>query len=85
MDFYFYCQSFSAWKSLLPEIDSVLYMDTDSLFLTSPERIWDLFKQMNSSQIMALAKVGEIPNVGPYNNNKYNVPFYGTTGDLSHY
>ena len=67
---------------MLPEIDSVLYMDTDSLFLTSPELVWDFFYQMNSSQIMAMAKVGEIPNVGPYN-NKSGLPFYGSTGILA--
>ena len=57
-------------------------MDTDSLFLTSPELVWDFFYQMNSSQIMAMAKVGEIPNVGPYN-NKSGLPFYGSTGILA--
>ena len=64
---------------MLPEYDSVLYMDTDSIFLTSPEMIWDYFKQMNSSQIVGMTRVGEIPNAGPYNEN-YGIPFYGNTG-----
>jgi hypothetical protein len=55
-------------------------MDTDSIFLTSPEMIWNYFKEMNSSQIIGMTRVGEIPNAPPYNEN-YGMPFYGTTGN----
>jgi hypothetical protein len=56
-------------------------MDTDSIFLISPELVWDHFKQMNSSQIIAMSRVGEIPNTPPYNEER-ELPFYGTTGML---
>lgn len=67
------------YPSLLTEFDSVLWMDSDSIFLTSPENIWYEFSQMNSSQVIAMAKEDEIPG-GSYHEG-YGIPYYGTTGD----
>jgi UDP-xylose:glucoside alpha-1,3-xylosyltransferase len=53
--------------SLLKHIDSVLYVDNDVLFLTSPEEIWQFFDKMNSTQMAAAAPESEDYAVGWYN------------------
>lgn len=65
--------------TLLNDTDSVLYMDTDTLFLSPPELIWDEFRNMNSSQLAALSPEHEDPNVGWYNRFAKH-PFYGKLG-----
>ncbi len=46
-------------QTILNEIDSVLYVDTDVLFLSPVDQIWGFFDQMNSSQIAAMAPESE--------------------------
>ncbi|KAF2885656.1 hypothetical protein ILUMI_20507 [Ignelater luminosus] len=65
--------------SVLNDIDSILYVDTDVLFLTPVETIWKYFKNMNSSQMAALAPEHEDPNVGWYNRFARH-PYYGKFG-----
>jgi UDP-xylose:glucoside alpha-1,3-xylosyltransferase len=65
--------------NILKEVDSVLYMDTDTLFLTPVEIIWSYFYKMNSSQMAALAPEHEDPNVGWYNRFAKH-PYYGKLG-----
>ena len=40
--------------SLLPRYDAVIYLDTDSLFFSPPELLWDEFSYFNSSQMIAM-------------------------------
>ncbi|XP_012173005.1 glucoside xylosyltransferase 1 isoform X2 [Bombus affinis] len=65
--------------SVLNDIDAVLYVDTDTLFLAPPEKIWDEFKKMNSSQLAALSPEHEDPNTGWYNRFAKH-PYYGKLG-----
>uniref|UniRef100_A0A0A9XB39 UDP-D-xylose:beta-D-glucoside alpha-1,3-D-xylosyltransferase n=1 Tax=Lygus hesperus TaxID=30085 RepID=A0A0A9XB39_LYGHE len=65
--------------SLLTNIDSVLYVDTDVLFLSPPESVWKYFDSMNSTQLAALAPEHEDPNTGWYNRFARH-PFYGKLG-----
>ncbi|RZC42736.1 glucoside xylosyltransferase 2, partial [Asbolus verrucosus] len=65
--------------NILKEVDSVLYVDTDTLFLTPVETIWNYFHKMNSSQMAALAPEHEDPNVGWYNRFARH-PYYGKLG-----
>ncbi|XP_017772638.1 PREDICTED: glucoside xylosyltransferase 2 [Nicrophorus vespilloides] len=65
--------------SVLDDIDSILYMDTDTLFLTPVEDVWEHFNNMNSSQMAALAPEHEDPNVGWYNRFARH-PYYGPLG-----
>ncbi|XP_065163039.1 glucoside xylosyltransferase 2-like [Atheta coriaria] len=65
--------------NVLSEIDSILYVDTDTLFLTPVEDVWDHFNQMNSSQMAALAPEHEDPNVAWYNRFARH-PYYGPLG-----
>ncbi|XP_045473386.1 glucoside xylosyltransferase 1 [Harmonia axyridis] len=64
---------------LLKDVDSLLYMDTDTLFLTPVEDVWDHFYKMNSSQMAALAPEHEEPNVAWYNRFAKH-PYYGKLG-----
>lgn len=66
-------------QNLLENIDSILYMDTDTLFLTPVENVWVHFKKFNSSQMAALAPEHEDPNVGWYNRFAKH-PYYGKLG-----
>lgn len=54
-------------QSILPHIDSVLYVDNDVLFLSPPEEVWDFFKVMNSSQMAAMSPEHEDYAAGWYN------------------
>ncbi|XP_019871716.1 glucoside xylosyltransferase 1 [Aethina tumida] len=65
--------------SLLKDVDSILYMDTDTLFLTPVEQIWGHFSKMNGSQMAALAPEHEDPHVGWYNRFAKH-PYYGPLG-----
>ena len=66
-------------KYLLKDVDSLLYVDADTLFLTAPEKIWSHFNKMDSAQVIGMALEFEIPNTGFY--FEYSqIPFYGTTG-----
>ncbi|XP_012286010.1 glucoside xylosyltransferase 1 [Orussus abietinus] len=65
--------------TVLNDTDSVLYMDTDTLFLAPPEIIWDEFKKMNSSQLAALSPEHEDPHTGWYNRFARH-PYYGKLG-----
>lgn len=64
---------------MLNDTDAVLYVDTDTLFLAPPERIWDEFKRMNASQLAALSPEHEDPNTGWYNRFAKH-PYYGKLG-----
>uniref|UniRef100_A0A6B2EA77 UDP-D-xylose:beta-D-glucoside alpha-1,3-D-xylosyltransferase n=1 Tax=Phlebotomus kandelakii TaxID=1109342 RepID=A0A6B2EA77_9DIPT len=65
--------------SLLSHIDSVLYMDTDTLFLSSVVDAWKMFRQFNESQMVGLSPEHEDVNVGWYNRFARH-PFYGPLG-----
>lgn len=66
-------------QSLLSHIDSVLYVDTDTLFLTPVSEIWHFFSKFNSTQIAGLSPEHEDRNVGWYNRFAKH-PYYGPMG-----
>ena len=66
---------------MLEEIDSVLYMDTDTVFLVSPLRIWEHFSKMNDVQIAALAPEHEDFSTSWYDNFAEH-PYYGDLGEV---
>lgn len=60
-------------------MDSLLYVDTDILFLQPVEDIWALLSQFNSSHLAAMAPEHEEPRIGWYNRFARH-PYYGKTG-----
>lgn len=64
---------------MLKHIDSVLYMDTDTLFLSPVSEIWNYFTQFNTTQLAGLSPEHEDENVGWYNRFARH-PFYGQLG-----
>jgi UDP-xylose:glucoside alpha-1,3-xylosyltransferase len=54
-------------QSLLTDVDSLLYVDTDILFLRGLEEIWRFFEDFNSTQLAALAPEHEDAAIGWYN------------------
>lgn len=81
INFYYMIVNF---QSFLNDIDSVLYVDTDTLFLSPPNLVWDHFYKMNSSQMAALAPEHEDPNIGWYNRFARH-PYYGKLGTDYHF
>lgn len=69
------------FQSILDGIDSLLYVDTDTLFLTSPTRVWHHFENMNQLQIAAVAPEHEDHSTGWYNRFARH-PYYGTLGTV---
>ncbi|XP_002136434.3 glucoside xylosyltransferase 2 isoform X1 [Drosophila pseudoobscura] len=65
--------------SLLTNVDSLLYVDTDTLFLSPISEIWAFFKKFNDSQMAALTPEHENENIGWYNRFARH-PFYGRLG-----
>ncbi|XP_050692432.1 glucoside xylosyltransferase 2-like [Eriocheir sinensis] len=65
--------------SLLKEIDALIYVDTDTLFLAPLEELWGHFSAMNSSQMAAMAPEHEDLATGWYNRFAKH-PFYGRLG-----
>lgn len=66
-------------KVILKDVDSLLYVDTDVLFLRPIEDIWKLLWQFNSTQLAAMAPEHEIPRIGWYSRFAQH-PFYGSAG-----
>nr|XP_057942100.1 glucoside xylosyltransferase 1-like isoform X3 [Doryrhamphus excisus] len=64
---------------ILKEVDSLLYVDTDVLFLQPVEDIWALLAEFNASQLAAMAPEHEEPRIGWYNRFARH-PYYGQTG-----
>ncbi|XP_061180590.1 glucoside xylosyltransferase 2-like [Saccostrea echinata] len=65
--------------SLLTNVDSVLYVDTDILFLSPLEEIWFHFTRFNSTQLVALAPESEDRQTGWYNRFARH-PYFGELG-----
>ncbi|XP_074532996.1 glucoside xylosyltransferase 2 [Halichoeres trimaculatus] len=64
---------------VLKDIDSLLYVDSDVLFLRPLDDIWRLFQSFNSTQLAAMAPEHEVPKIGWYSRFARH-PFYGVTG-----
>lgn len=64
---------------ILKEVDSLLYVDTDIIFLQPVEEIWKLLSHFNSTQLAAMAPEHEEPRIGWYNRFARH-PYYGKTG-----
>ncbi|KAL1464944.1 hypothetical protein WDU94_004544 [Cyamophila willieti] len=67
------------FADILPHIDSLMYMDADSLFLGPVYDVWSHFHQMNSTQMAALAIESEDLNSAWYGRFARH-PYYGKTG-----
>lgn len=63
----------------MKDVDALLYVDTDVLFLRPMDDIWSFFKAFNSTQLAAMAPEHEIPKIGWYSRFARH-PFYGVTG-----
>ena len=64
---------------ILKDVDSLLYVDTDVLFLRPMDDMWAFLKAFNSTQLAAMAPEHEIPKIGWYSRFARH-PFYGVTG-----
>ncbi|KAK7098518.1 glucoside xylosyltransferase 1-like [Littorina saxatilis] len=53
--------------SLLTDIDALIYVDTDILFVSPLDDLWSFFSRFSATQLVALAPEHEDPNVGWYN------------------
>ncbi|XP_029553012.1 glucoside xylosyltransferase 1 isoform X1 [Salmo trutta] len=64
---------------ILKDVDSLLYVDTDILFLQPVEEIWSLLSFFNSTHLAAMAPEHEEPRIAWYNRFARH-PYYGKTG-----
>ncbi|XP_029948552.1 glucoside xylosyltransferase 2 [Salarias fasciatus] len=64
---------------ILKDVDSLLYVDTDVLFLRPMDAIWSLLRSFNRTQLAAMAPEHEVPKIGWYSRFARH-PFYGVTG-----
>ncbi|XP_060058844.1 glucoside xylosyltransferase 2 isoform X2 [Erinaceus europaeus] len=64
---------------ILKDVDSLLYVDTDVLFLRPVDDIWKLLKLFNATQLAAMAPEHEISKIGWYSRFARH-PFYGSAG-----
>ncbi|CAL8291137.1 unnamed protein product [Boreogadus saida] len=64
---------------ILKDVDSVLYVDTDILFLNPVDELWALLSRFDASQLAAMAPEHEEPRIGWYNRFARH-PYYGATG-----
>lgn len=67
------------FQVILKDVDSLLYVDTDVLFLRPMDDIWTLLKSFNGTQLAAMAPEHEVPKIGWYSRFARH-PFYGVTG-----
>ena len=74
---------FGALQEILTGVDDLLYVDTDTLFLSPTEEIWHLFEKFNSSHLVALTQEAETPGKGWYV-SRTKTPYYPPTGECWH-
>lgn len=67
-------------KSILKEVDSVIYVDADALVLADIKSLWSHFTRFDSAQMIGIVKEAEHPSVSYYNANSVSYPFYGQVG-----
>ncbi|XP_013103261.1 glucoside xylosyltransferase 1 isoform X2 [Stomoxys calcitrans] len=65
--------------SLLQSFESLLYVDTDIIFLSPVSEVWNFLAKFNESQFAALTPEHEDPNIGWYNRFARH-PYYGSLG-----
>ena len=68
------------FQTVLRNVDSILYVDADALFLTPPEYLWGFFNQMSNVQLAALTTEHEATSNFSYYNKVSKVPYFGKTG-----
>ncbi|MCL4143193.1 UNVERIFIED_CONTAM: hypothetical protein GTU68_049803, partial [Idotea baltica] len=66
--------------SLLSEVDSLIYVDTDVVFLATLESLWSHMGRMNSSHMAGLSPEHEDAATGWYNRFAKH-PYYGRLGE----
>lgn len=66
-------------SSLLLTYDKVVYIDSDTLFLSPPHSLWEQFSEFNASQLAAMTTETESENIGWYPRFARH-PFYGKFG-----
>ncbi len=81
LDFSFNCLIY--FQEILTDVDDLLYVDTDVLFLTPMEEIWLRFTEFNSSQLAGLTIEAETSNEGWYIEQD-TPPYYAPTGQFCH-
>uniref|UniRef100_A0A3Q4G0L4 Glucoside xylosyltransferase 1 n=1 Tax=Neolamprologus brichardi TaxID=32507 RepID=A0A3Q4G0L4_NEOBR len=64
---------------ILEDVDSIVYVDSDILFLQPVDLLWRFLSDFNSSQLAAMAPEHEEPRIAWYNRFARH-PFYGRTG-----
>lgn len=65
---------------ILADVDAVIYMDTDILFLDYVDKLWDYFSKMDTVQIAAMAAEHEDPENAFYISAYNKIPYYGRFG-----
>ena len=49
-------------QSLLPDVDALIYLDTDIVLLSPVDDLWTHFSRFNSTQMVGAAPAREYPN-----------------------
>ena len=71
------------FQEILPDVDELLYVDTDIVFLSPVEELWSYFKKLNSSHLAGMVMNSETPHVGFFVEIAKH-PYYSTTGRFCH-
>lgn len=64
---------------ILKDIDSIVYVDSDILFLQPIDHLWAFLSKFTPSQLAAMAPEHEEPRIAWYSRFARH-PFYGRTG-----
>lgn len=70
---------FCPLQLILKDVDSIVYVDSDILFLQPVDHLWRFLSDFNSSQLAAMAPEHEEPRIAWYSRFARH-PFYGRTG-----
>lgn len=71
--------SFLSLQLILKDVDSIVYVDSDIVFLQPVDQLWAFLSAFNSSQLAAMAPEHEEPRIAWYSRFARH-PFYGTMG-----
>lgn len=80
LDFRVSCPlSHMSLQLILKDIDSIVYVDSDILFLQPMDHLWAFLSKFTPSQLAAMAPEHEEPRIAWYSRFARH-PFYGRTG-----
>lgn len=66
----------------MTDVDKVIYVDSDTVFVNKVSLVWKLFHEMNQSHLTAMVLEDLEPNKSVYSSEQVKIPYFGKQGTV---